>query len=100
MKTSSSLEPQTQFKWAKDGAGTAAPGKGECAWADRGPREGEVKADGVNVIYGFLNQLANLPDGKFGADYPDSLWKQSPVEVLRRSRETFLEAYAKAIAAQ
>lgn len=65
MKTSSSLEPQTQFKWAKDGAGTAAPGKGECAWADRGPREGEVKSGGVNVIYGFLNQLADLPDGKF-----------------------------------
>jgi hypothetical protein len=65
LSTSASLEPQTPFKWAKEGAGAASPGKGECAWADRGPRSIEIKSGGGNVIYGFLNQLANLPDGKF-----------------------------------
>jgi hypothetical protein len=65
LSTSASLEPQTPFKWATEGAGAANPGKGECAWADRGPRSIEIKPGGGNVIYGFLNQLANLPDGKF-----------------------------------
>jgi subtilase family serine protease len=52
----------TPFKWAKEGAGSASPGRGECAWADRAPRGSELDA---NVISGILNQVANLPAGKF-----------------------------------
>jgi hypothetical protein len=65
LTTSASLEPQTPFKWAKEGAGAAPPGPGECAWADRGPRGIEIKSGGGNVIAGFLNQLANFPAGKY-----------------------------------
>jgi len=65
LQTSGTLEPQTPFKWANTGAGAASPGKGECAWADRGPRPIEIKPGNENIIYGFLNQLADLPDGKF-----------------------------------
>lgn len=65
LSTSASLNPQTAFKWAQKGAGAANPGPGECAWADRGPRSVEIKAGGGNIISGFLNQLANLPAGKF-----------------------------------
>jgi hypothetical protein len=63
--TSGSLNPQTPFKWAKEGAGAANPGPGECAWADRGPRGTEIKSGDGNVISGILNQLANLGAGKF-----------------------------------
>ncbi|MEK7707177.1 MAG: sugar phosphate isomerase/epimerase family protein [Verrucomicrobiota bacterium] len=33
-------------------------------------------------------------DGSFGDDYPDSLWKQPPVEIVRRGRAGFLRAWA------
>jgi sugar phosphate isomerase/epimerase len=32
-------------------------------------------------------------DGSFGDNYPDSLWKRPPVEVVRRGREGFLRAW-------
>jgi hypothetical protein len=34
-------------------------------WADRGPRGTEIKSGDSNVIYGYLNQVANLPAGKY-----------------------------------
>jgi hypothetical protein len=61
LNTSSDPTPTTVFTWASTGAGYASPGPGECVWADRGPRPGEV-----NAIYGWLNQLANLPAGQYG----------------------------------
>jgi peptidase A4-like protein len=65
--TSPPPTPQTRFKWSSTGAGTAPPGPGECAWADRGPRGTEIKAGNRNVISGYLNQAANLPAGKYVA---------------------------------
>lgn len=64
LTTSSGGTPTTPFKWASKGAGAAAPGAGECVWADRGPIPIEVKSGG-NAILGFLNELANLPAGKY-----------------------------------
>jgi hypothetical protein len=56
----------TEFKWAAKGADAQAPGEGECAWADRGPRGSEIKPGDTNTIWGYLNQLTNLPEGKYG----------------------------------
>jgi len=56
----------TDFKWAKQGADKASPGAGECAWGDRAPRGSEIKAGDGNAIWGYLNQLTNLPEGKYG----------------------------------
>ncbi len=61
LTTSTAPIPTTQFVWASQGAGAASPGPGQCAWGDRGPRPGEV-----NVISGYLNELANLPAGEYG----------------------------------
>ena len=63
--TSSGTTPLTPFKWASEGANDATPGPGECAWADRAPRGTEIKSGDGNVISGTLNQVANLPAGKF-----------------------------------
>jgi subtilase family serine protease len=65
--TTSGSPAQTPFKWASQGAGAAAPGPGECAWADRAPRGTEIKAGDRNLLFGAVKQLANLPAGKFGA---------------------------------
>lgn len=65
LSTSPAPTPLTQFKWASQGAGAKSPGPGECAWADRGPRGTEIKAGDSNVISGYLNQVANLPAGKY-----------------------------------
>ena len=65
LSTSPAPTPLTQFKWASQGAGAKSPGPGECAWADRGPRGTEIKAGNTNVISGYLNQVANLPAGKY-----------------------------------
>jgi sugar phosphate isomerase/epimerase len=37
-------------------------------------------------------------DGTFGHDYPDSLWRQPPVEVLVRGRDSFRDVYRSALA--
>jgi hypothetical protein len=63
--TSALAVPQTPFKWASQGADMASPGPGECAWPDRAPGGTEIKAGNGNVIYGYLNQVANLPAGKY-----------------------------------
>jgi hypothetical protein len=55
--------PVTRFKWASKGAGAGAPGAGQCAWADRGPRDIEVKPGDSNVICG--GAVSNLAPGKF-----------------------------------
>jgi subtilase family serine protease len=55
----------TPFKWASKGAGAVAPGPGECAWADRGPRGTEIKSGDGNVIAGDLGEVKSLPAGKF-----------------------------------
>jgi len=65
LSTSPAPTPLTQFKWASQGAGAKSPGPGECAWADRGPRGTEIKAGDTNLISGYLNQVANLPAGKY-----------------------------------
>ena len=67
LTTSSALTPLTPFKWASQGAGAATPGPRKCAWADRAPRGTEIKAGGSNIISGYLNQVTNLPAGKFMA---------------------------------
>jgi subtilase family serine protease len=55
----------TPFKWASKAAGTAAPGPGECAWADRTPRGTEIKSGDGNVIAGNLGEVKSLSAGKF-----------------------------------
>jgi hypothetical protein len=65
LQTSPAPNPLTPFKWASEGAGAKSPGPGECVWADRGPRGTEIKSGDSNVIYGYLNQVANLPAGKY-----------------------------------
>jgi hypothetical protein len=63
--TSSAPVPLTPFKWSSHSASAASPGPGECAWADRGPGGTEIKSGNSNVIYGYLNQVANLRAGKY-----------------------------------
>jgi xanthomonalisin len=53
----------TPFNWAKEGANAASPGPGQCTWSDRAAQGSELNAD---VISGILDQVANLPKGKFG----------------------------------
>jgi hypothetical protein len=57
--------PTTVFKWASTGAGAEPPGPGECAWADRPPRSIEIHKGDTGIIFGYLNQVANLPAGKY-----------------------------------
>src|SRR3989442_1222591 len=65
----------------------------------------ELSGDGVADlpgIFGALNdggfdgwfELEVLSDdGTFGEDYPDSLWKLDPVELIRTGREQFMRAW-------
>ncbi len=57
--------PTTVFRWASTGAGAEPPGPGECAWADRAPRGTEIRKGDTGIIFGYLNQVANLPAGRF-----------------------------------
>ncbi len=43
-------EVDTTFTWAAKAAGAHVPERGECAWADRGPRGTEIKANNSNFI--------------------------------------------------
>ena len=43
-----SVEVDTTFRWADQGAGTRPPKHGQCAWADRGPQGSEIKAGDTN----------------------------------------------------
>jgi hypothetical protein len=65
LSTGAAPNPVTSFKWAPYAAGVASPGAGQCAWADRPPEGAEIKAGNTNAIYGYLNQVANLPAGKY-----------------------------------
>lgn len=65
LKTSTGGVPLTKFKWASVGADTKAPGAGECVWPDRGPSGLEIKSGDTNYLWGWLNQVANLPSGKY-----------------------------------
>jgi subtilase family serine protease len=55
----------TPFKWASQAAGTASPGPGECAWADRRPRGTEIQPGDGNLISGTRDQVANLASRNF-----------------------------------
>jgi hypothetical protein len=65
LKTSKGGVPLTKFKWASVGADTRPPGPGECVWPDRGPRGTEIKSGDTNFLWGWLNQVASLPAGKY-----------------------------------
>ena len=55
----------TPFTWADAGAGTKAPGAGQCAWADRVAGGSEFVSGHGNTICGALGNVANLPSGEF-----------------------------------
>ena len=57
--------PTTVFQWARSGAGAVPPGPGQCAWADRTGRGPEVHPGNTGIIFGYLNQVANLPAGQY-----------------------------------
>lgn len=57
--------PTTVFKWADKAAHATPPGPGQCAWADRPPRPGEKRPGDKGIIFGYLNQLANLRAHKY-----------------------------------
>ncbi len=63
--TSTAPTPLTPFKWSSRSAHAVAPGPGQCAWADRVPQGAEINKSGGNLISGYLNQVANLPAGKY-----------------------------------
>ena len=52
---------------------------------------GALEAGGY---YGWFDLEIFSDNGAFGEDYADSLWKQPPVEVVRRGRTGFLRAWA------
>jgi hypothetical protein len=65
LSTGPASDPATNFKWASKGAGITPPGAGQCAWADRAATGAEIKSGGGNTLFGYLNQFANLPAGKY-----------------------------------
>ena len=66
------------------------------SWCDR-----VLPGDGGDDVHGILAAVEDAgfegwyelevfsDDGMFGNDYPDSLWKLDPVELVRRGREKF-----------
>jgi hypothetical protein len=44
------VEVDTTFTWGNQGAGAQPPQRGQCAWADRGPRGSEIKANNTNFV--------------------------------------------------
>jgi sugar phosphate isomerase/epimerase len=52
---------------------------------------GALEAGGYD---GWFDLEVFSDNGAFGDDYADSLWKQAPVEVVRRGRDGFLRAWA------
>ncbi|MBU6464146.1 MAG: tyrosinase family protein [Bradyrhizobium sp.] len=61
----SGRETTTPFIWAPSGAGAAAPGPGQCAWADRAARGIEIQSAGGNVICDFSGAMHSVPAGTF-----------------------------------
>ena len=62
---SSSTSTITPFRWASFGAATAKPEPGQCAWADRGARPGEILTGGGNVICDYSGAVTSIPAGTF-----------------------------------
>ena len=69
-------------------------------WADRAlPGEGAIDLPALfgaleaSGFDGWYDLEIFSDDGTFGADYPDSLWKLDPLEMVRRAREGFLRAW-------
>ena len=55
----------TPFVWAATGAGAAAPGAGQCVWADRPARGSEIQLGGGNVICDFSSAMQSVPAHTF-----------------------------------
>jgi Common central domain of tyrosinase/Polyphenol oxidase middle domain len=62
---SPSTSTNTPFQWALFGAAAAKPGPGQCAWADRRARAGEMLSGGGNVICDYSGAMTNIPAGTF-----------------------------------
>jgi sugar phosphate isomerase/epimerase len=70
------------------------------SWCDR-----VLPGDGIGRVTAFLGALdaggydgwleveVFSDDGRFGNDFPDSLWKLDPVELVRASRAKTVEAW-------
>jgi sugar phosphate isomerase/epimerase len=70
------------------------------SWCDR-----VLPGDGIADVTGFLGALDEggyrgwfeleifSDDGRYGNDFPDSLWKQDPLELLREARDRFEQAW-------
>jgi tyrosinase len=58
-------ETTTPFIWAATGAGAAPPGPGQCVWADRAARGGEIQPGGGNVICDFSGAMKSVPAGTY-----------------------------------
>jgi tyrosinase len=63
--SSSGGETTTHFVWAPTGAGAAAPGPGQCVWADRPARGSEIQSGGGNVICDFSGAMHGVAAGTF-----------------------------------
>src|ERR1700744_1031392 len=61
----SGRETRTHFVWAHTGAGAAAPGPGECAWADRAAAGLEIQSAGGNDICDFSGAMHNVAAGTY-----------------------------------
>jgi hypothetical protein len=55
----------TPFVWASTGAGTQAPGPGQCAWADRPAGGVEIQNGNGNVICDNVGLIASVPAGQY-----------------------------------
>src|SRR5579863_1706086 len=55
----------TPYTWASQGAGAANPAPGQCVWADRGPRPGEMVGGDGNSICDWSGSFSNLGAGQF-----------------------------------
>jgi tyrosinase len=58
-------ETTTPFVWAATGAGAAAPGPGQCSWADRAARGSEIQGGGGNVICDYSSAMQSVPAGAY-----------------------------------
>ena len=74
--------------------------KSSRGWKDRAlPGEGVANLPAIlgaleaGGYHGWYDLEIFSDDGSFGDNYPDSLWKVPPVEVVRRGRDGFLRAW-------
>ena len=76
--------------------------------AARGSNDRAIPGDGIIDIAAYLRALMDggfegwfeleliSDDGSFTDDYPDSLWRRDPQEVIQESRRGFLDAWRRA----